>query len=526
MGKQRDDRNAELSQGGDLVNSKQNTSGQDETTLIIVEDESLVAEDLRSLLERLGFCVLETYRNGEAALEGIQRTKPDLVLMDIQLEGDMDGIEVSQKLSMSPPPVIFLTAHTDQKTLDRAKEADPLGYLTKPINEADLRTTLEVAKERKDTLEELQLKERAMSSTREGITIARKEENGDPLIYVNDAFVEITGYDRREVLDRDCRFLQGNGTDESKVRKIREALDDGQPVTVELINYRKNGERFWNRLSITPIWNDRGEVTHYVGIQQDVSEYKEQEEKLRQSEKLAAIGEMAAGLMHEINNPNAFIQGNVEFVQKGWAKLQNIIESSDLDQDLEYILEELDDTLDAIDEGTRRIEDIVNKVKLFARRDSRQSDLQLFDPVPEITMALDMQDSHKRSDALKTDVKLAKGETLIESDPTEIKQLVTNITENALDAVEDVEDPEVTVRVDRTEDQLRIDIMDNGPGISKKDKQKIFDPFFTTKETGQGTGLGLSIVQGIVERADGSIEVNSEEEEGTTFLITFPLAEA
>jgi PAS domain S-box-containing protein len=494
-----------------------------DASLIIVEDESLVAEDLRTLIEKIGFSVLDICRTGQEALESIHEKTPDLVLMDIRLDGDTDGIEVAQQINMSPPPVIFLTAHTDKNTLDRAKQANPLGYLTKPINEADLRTTLEVSKARKDTLRELRLKERAMSATREGITIARRGENEDPLIYVNDAFLTITGYDRDEVLGRDCRFLQGNGTDEEKVRKIRRALDNQESVSVELVNYRKDGERFWNRLSITPVRDELGTVTHYVGIQQDVTQYKEQEEKLRQSEKLAAIGEMAAGLMHEINNPNAFIQGNVEFVQKGWDKLQNIVQSAELDQDLEYILNELDDTLDAIEEGTHRIEDIVNKVKLFARRDSRKSDLQVFDPVPEIMMALDMEGSRDSDDVLTVESTVGEGDLRIEADPTEVKQLVTNITENALDAVGEVEDPEVTVRVDKEESDLKIEICDNGPGISEEDKQKIFDPFYTTKETGQGTGLGLSIVQGIVERADGSIEVDSEEGEGTRFLIRFPL---
>ncbi len=507
------------------MNTHRSEIDEDQTSLIIVENESLVVEDLRSLLERIGFSVLENYRRGEAALEGIRESTPDLVLMSIQLAGDMDGIEVSKRLSMRPTPVVFVTSHTDKRTLDRAKETNPLGYLTQPINEANLRTTLEVARERRETLEELQLKERAMSSTAEGITIARKEPNGDPLIYVNDAFVDITGYDREEVLGRDCRFLQGKGTDESKVRKIREALDKNEPVTVELTNYRKNGERFWNRLSITPIRNEKGIVTHYVGIQQDVTEYKEQEEKLRQSEKLAAIGEMAAGLMHEINNPNAFIQGNVEFVQKGWNKLQNIIESSDLDRDLKYILGELDDTLDAIEEGTRRIEDIVNKVKLFARRESRQSNQSVFDPIPKIKMALDMQSQSKPDNVISLDFEVVEGEVQIEADPTEIKQLVTNITENAIDAVREVDDPSVEVRVARSDSDLKIEISDNGPGISKKNKQKIFDPFYTTKETGKGTGLGLSIVQGIVERADGSIQIESDDGKGTTFTITFPLAE-
>lgn len=784
-------------------------SDQTSRSIFLVEDESLVAEDLKSLLENQGFDVLGHERSGQATLEFLEQNNPDIVLMDIQLEGDLNGIETAKQMDQQPPPVVFLTAHTDRKTLDEAAEANPLGYLTKPINEADLRTTLEVAIQRRETMlelqrvknryqtlveanpdlvvlvnsrgiinyisdnvrelgyessdlvgshmselfhaedfqehnrqdllpeylglqtgdgdapdliderrtgqraterlevrvepgdegltgdyqreypvyelnssglygdseggqdpdligsiivmrditkrktaeEELKLKERAMSTVHEGITIARCDEDGDPLIYVNEGFVQmtgyekddvlgedcrflqgeetseetrakirqaldkeefvsveilnyrkngepfwnqlsitpirdehgetthyvgiqqdvtdrkqrekelqlkeramdstqegillckagdgdddpitfvnegflqITGYEREEVLGRDCRFLQGPETQEDRIDEIRDAIEQNEPVTTELINYTKEGEPFWNRLSITPVTDDRDNVTHYVGVQQDITEMREKENELRESEKLAAIGEMAAGLMHEINNPNAFIKGNIDFLEKGWERISESLDDIE-SEEVSYIFEEIDDTLDAVHKGTERIENIVNKVKLFSRRKSSPSDYKTFNPVPIIDSAIEMVESDNK-EVLNFDpdeVSLTH-EPLVKADPDELKQVVTNLVENALDAISNSKAPVVEIDLRTRENKLILSVADNGPGIPEDVKNKIFDPFFTTKETGKGTGLGLSIVKGIVERAGGEITVNSSSD-GTEFQIALPLENA
>lgn len=126
------------------------------------------------------------------------------------------------------------------------------------------------------------VKEQAMHEAPVGITIADATHEGEPLIYVNDGFVELTGYPRAEILGQNCRFLQGEDTREEPVAQLRGAIDEGEPVTVELRNYRKDGQMFWNRVSITPIIEETGEVTHFLGFQEDVSAAKlsEQEKTL------------------------------------------------------------------------------------------------------------------------------------------------------------------------------------------------------------------------------------------------------
>jgi diguanylate cyclase (GGDEF)-like protein/PAS domain S-box-containing protein len=128
--------------------------------------------------------------------------------------------------------------------------------------------------------QELDMLENAMASTSEGITVSNPSLDDNPLVYVNDAFVEMTGYPRSEALGSNCRFLQGEDTDPEKVAELREAIQNEEPITTRILNYRKDGTPFWNRLSVTPVVNKEGDVTHYVGIQQDITERKELEESL------------------------------------------------------------------------------------------------------------------------------------------------------------------------------------------------------------------------------------------------------
>jgi len=131
-------------------------------------------------------------------------------------------------------------------------------------------------------LDWLALQERALAVAAEGISIADARLPERPLIYVNDGFVRLTGYSAAEVLGKNCKFLQGQDADQDTVDVMRRAMKEGQECTVEILNRRKDGTPFWNRLSITPVRNDAGEVTHFIGIQSDVTERREAEDRLRE----------------------------------------------------------------------------------------------------------------------------------------------------------------------------------------------------------------------------------------------------
>lgn len=147
----------------------------------------------------------------------------------------------------------------------------------------------------------LQLKDRALSATAEGITISDPSLPDNPIIYANSGFEQITGYRVDDVVGKNCRFLQGPDTDRSAAETIRRAITDQQPCLVEILNYRKDGSSFWNRLSITPVRDEAGKVTHYIGIQSDITQRRRAEEELEKvNTQLMRSLQVAAGIQQSL----------------------------------------------------------------------------------------------------------------------------------------------------------------------------------------------------------------------------------
>lgn len=149
--------------------------------------------------------------------------------------------------------------------------------------------------------EELDVKDRAMDEAPIGITLSDPSRDDNPMIYINEAFEDLTGYDATEVIGRNCRFLQGADTDPAAPDAMRRAIDAGETVNVELVNYRKDGEPFWNEVTIAPVHDDDGELTHFVGFQRDVTARVEAERALeRERERLDHVVERIEGLVADV----------------------------------------------------------------------------------------------------------------------------------------------------------------------------------------------------------------------------------
>jgi len=255
--------------------------------VLIVEDEGIVARDLKRRLEKQGFEVTGIADNAVDALRSVEENPPDIALMDIIIQGDRDGIATAHEMrTRHDMPVVFLTAHSDMATIRRAKDALPYGYLVKPFEERELLSTIEVAVYRHQSEAQQRLYERAISATTVGMLITDACHPDHPIISCNAAFERITGYTEAEIIGKNPRFLHGPDTDPEAVRVMRDAIRAERNCQVTLCNCRKDGTAFWNEVSISPVRDASGRLTHFIGIQNDVTGRIQAAERIRQQARL------------------------------------------------------------------------------------------------------------------------------------------------------------------------------------------------------------------------------------------------
>lgn len=404
--------------------------------------------------------------------------------------------------------------------------------------------------------QELNLKELAMDASICGITIADIRQPDQPLIYVNDAFVTITGYSREEVLQRNCRFLQGPARDQAGVHEIRRAIREGTHCKVLLRNYHKDGTLFWNELIMSPIYTD-GVLTHFVGIQSDVTareearrqviekqqaleaaltQLRETQAMLVHAEKMTALGQMVAGVAHEINNPIAYVSSNVHALKQmviditdAYSQLERAgINSSDPAMqtavtairqtlDIPFLLEDFDDLIKTSLTGLNRVRKIVNELRTFSRLD--EAEYKVADLREGIASTLLIAQVQLKD---RITVEVALDNLLpIKCYPAELNQVFLNLLLNAAYAIDGK--GKITITGQDTGDALQLTFTDTGCGMTPEVMKNIFHPFYTTKPVGVGTGLGLAIAYKIITDGHGGrLEVDSTPGIGSTFTIWLP----
>lgn len=248
-----------------------------------------------------------------------------------------------------------------------------------------------------------------------------------------------------------------------------------------------------------------------IRIQQADGEKQMMNERVIEAGKLASLGELAAGIAHEINNPVA-----VMVEEAGW--IQDLLDEEDLKQSKN--LDEFKQSLSQIRTQGVRCKQITHKLLSFARKtDPRPQSVQLNDLIEEV---VSLCQQRARYATIKITMDLDPDLPHIRASPSEVQQVMMNLINNSLDAI-DSRGGTVRVNTRFKEDHVIIDVADDGPGIPEAYLPRIFDPFFTTKPPGKGTGLGLSICYGIVTKMGGKISVNSATEMGTTFHIQLPI---
>jgi PAS domain S-box-containing protein len=341
------------------------------------------------------------------------------------------------------------------------------------------------------------------------------ETTGPRIIYVNDAFVRRTGYTREEVIGKTPGFLQGRNTDKATRSRIRQAIKQWQPVRAEIINYTKAGEEFWIELEIVPITNDEGEYTHWVSIERDVTERRELEERLRESQKLEAMGQLTGGVAHDFNNLLTVILGNAELLATRLTE----------DQQLRLMAEM---TAKAAERGA----ELTNRLLAFARRQALQPKI-----VDVNRLISSIEPMLRRTISEEIDLEFVRGAGLwpAEIDPGQFEVAMLNLVINARDAMPgggkltlETGNAHLDESYAAHHDEVRagqyimISVSDTGMGMPPQTLARAFEPFYTTKEVGKGSGLGLSMVFGFVKQSGGHVKIYSEPELGTSVKLYFP----
>jgi PAS domain S-box-containing protein len=374
--------------------------------------------------------------------------------------------------------------------------------------------------ERVRAAEDIELRNIAIANVTSGVTVADARKADLPLIYVNRGFQEITGYSAREAVGRSCRFLQGEDRDQPGLDTLRGALRKGEACTVRLRNYRKDGTLFHNELHISPVHSERGELTHFVGIQLDVTEQVKARESLERSElryrqaleqekELNDIKSRFISMVsHEFRTPMTGIQASAALLRRTGDRL-------DAEKRHRHLLN--------IESSLKRMNRLLDDVLFFSRADSEKLRVRIKAVKFATYLAKLMDGLHliypgrtiDCDNGLPPDATLMLDEHLLD-------HILQNLISNAVKY--SAEASAVKCRVSQTPETIEFSIHDEGIGIPEADQEKLFEAFHRAGNVGTraGTGLGLNIVLRAVELLGGNITFTSKENTGSTFTVSLP----
>lgn len=391
--------------------------------------------------------------------------------------------------------------------------------------------------------------------------------------YVNKKFEEITEYKKQEIFAKNIKILNSGLQNKDFYKNMWEDIKEGKSWNGDMGNKKKSGNIFWWNMSISPIKNNRYEIIGFLAVAEDVTEkklllenlniknseledalklVKETQMKLIQEDKMASIGQLSAGIAHEINNPLGFVSSNFNTLKKyvkvfekfilAYKKFESEVDRKDIisiDKELkslceiensckfDYILDDVTELFEDTEDGLNRIKNIVIALKNFSHANTNDNfeDYNLNEGIANtLTIA---RNEIKYTAEVKTNLTEIP---LIKAKSSEINQVVLNMIINSSHAIKEKLDGnqsdlgEIIISTYNDEKFVYCSIEDNGIGISEANLDKIFDPFFTTKPVGSGTGLGLSISYDIImNKHKGNLKVESKLGEGTKIIIVLPI---
>ncbi len=360
--------------------------------------------------------------------------------------------------------------------------------------------------------EQLRLQSAALQSAANAVVITDRDGN---VTWVNPSYTRLTGYSFEEVIGKSTRILKSGKQEPEFYKNLWDTILSGRMWNSELVNKRKDGSVYNEEMTITPVLNTQGEITHFVAIKQDVTERKKLQEQLIHAQKMEGIGTLAGGIAHDFNNILGIILGYSTLLAHTKNNPQKFSEN-----------------MAAINQSVHRGANLVRQILTFARKSETSFEIVDVNIMAKELLSMVTQTFPK---VVSFSHNFQEGLPPISADPSQLHQAILNLCVNARDAMPTGGTLSLSTGLQSGEDLRKrlsdaseshyvfVAVSDTGVGMTDHLKSRIFEPFFTTKEPGKGTGLGLAVVYGIVNAHHGFVDVESEPGKGTTFRLYFPI---
>lgn len=471
--------------------------------ILVVEDKPNESKFIQLQLESLGYEVCGATATGEEAIELAEKEKPDLILTDIILSGELDGIKAAERIQNKlHVPIIYLTAYADEELLQRAKITEPYGYILKPFEQRELHCSVEIALYKHEVEKRLKEQKKLYDITIKSIADAIITTDNNGLITnINPEAQKLTGWNEKKAIGRDL----------NTVLKIQKEVTDISIPLLQENNYviiGKDGSKIPIYKSAAPIYDDHGDVFGFVIVFNDISSRKKAEQEEITENKLNSMRYFSNRIAHDFNNQLTVVMGNISLAQlSGDDKAMQNARLREAELACNRVKNLTDELLAFSKTGS------VSKIRLSAKdiiEKSANSAVQRSNVSNKFNFHPDLWPVEGDPELLKTAiVQIVKNADQSMPEGGTITINVKNVILN--EYVDDEYDPGKYVL---------ISIEDEGIGIPEEHIAKVFDPYFSTKQ--EGSGFGLSSAYAIIKNHDGYINASSKPGEGTKINIFLP----
>ncbi|WP_309229734.1 hybrid sensor histidine kinase/response regulator [Oscillatoria sp. FACHB-1407] len=489
--------------------------------ILIVEDEVIVAKIIANQLKQLGYTVTDTVSSGAVAIAKAIETSPDLILMDIVLKGDIDGITTATRIrEQIDIPIIYLTAYADDQTLQRAKMSQPFGYIIKPFTANDLRVAIEIGLFKHHINQELQENRDQLATLLQSMSDAVIATDAQGCVtFMNPAAETLTEWQQEEALGREVsEILQlvNEVTDIPAENPVSKVLQNHQVVYLDDFTslIARGGRRIPVGDSASPLRRHSGEVSGVVVVFWDMSDRRQSElltQALQKEQELNRLkSQFVSTVSHEFRNPLAVIRTAAELLEQ----------SSDMP------IERRNSYVQRIKSSVRSMNQLMEDVLIIGQAEANRLS---YNPAPldlgQFCRSLVEEFSivERSSHTLVFD---SQGDTrAAQMDEKLLRYILTNLLSNAIKYSPAGTTIHLSLTVNPVEQTALFQIHDQGIGVPEADQSRLFNSFFRASNAHsiQGTGLGLAIVKRCVEAHQGHISLTSQEGVGTTVCVTLPL---